>query len=242
MRRRLILQAAVLLSAALPLLAQPGSSPRFVAPPGDETRDAAAGIDRAVQALTSGHATPSSVLSDPQYLPFHKWPRFRAAIRDHATREPLTIVTPAEPGPRLVLKGTVLDHGGKPTAGALVYVYQTSAKGWYSDEAAHVAAPAGDEHHARLFGYVLCDPQGRFEVRTIRPAGYPESTLPAHIHVEIGPGNDDSRKAITEVQFADDPRLTPEVRRLSLQAGFVITKVKRAASGQEAVVELRTAQ
>jgi len=30
-----------------------------------------------------------------------------------------------------------------------MYFYQTSAKGWYSDRAAHVKAVAGDAKHAR---------------------------------------------------------------------------------------------
>jgi protocatechuate 3,4-dioxygenase beta subunit len=27
--------------------------------------------------------------------------------------------------------------------------------------------------------------EGRFELRAIRPSGYPDSDLPAHIHIEI---------------------------------------------------------
>jgi protocatechuate 3,4-dioxygenase beta subunit len=97
----------------------------------------------------------------------------------------LTIVTPKEPGQALTIRGRVADRDGRAIKGAQVYVYQTSAKGWYSDRAAHVAAKEGDRKHARLFGYLVSDESGRFQVRTIQPGGYPDSGLPAHIHVEI---------------------------------------------------------
>jgi hypothetical protein len=243
MRRRLFLPWAALAIAAIPWLAHAQTPARFVAPPGEETREVAAAIDQVSQALKSGRATTSGILGDPKYLPLHPWPRFRLALRDHATQGPLTIVTPGEPGQRLTLKGTVLDRGGRPLAGARVYVYQTSAKGWYSDAGGHFSGFSGDEQHARLFGYALSDQHGRFEVRTIRPAGYPESTLPAHIHVEIGSGGGDSRTLITEVLFADDPRLTPDARRRSVQEGAVICDAKRGSDGhEEAVVEFRTSR
>jgi protocatechuate 3,4-dioxygenase beta subunit len=72
-------------------------------------------------------------------------------------------------------------------------------------------------------------------VKTIRPAGYPESSLPAHIHVEIGSPGMTSGVKITEAQFADDPRLTAEARRRSQQEGFVICDVARKPDGGEEI-------
>lgn len=213
---------------------------RFVPPPGEETREIAAAIDQVIEALKSGRATPSAILSNAKYMPLHDWPRFRQAIRDHATRDALTIVTPEEPGTRLTLKGSVIDQSGNPLAGARVYVYQTSAKGWYSDRAAHVSGNSGDQKHARLFGYVIADTQGTFEVKTIRPAGYPQSTLPAHIHVEVKSAPEDNRALVTEVQFSDDPRLTPEARQRSERERFLICDVKRSDGGEEVTARLRT--
>jgi protocatechuate 3,4-dioxygenase beta subunit len=43
----------------------------------------------------------------------------------------------------------------------------------------------GDRRHARLFGYLRTDENGKFEFSTVKPKGYPNSTLPAHIHIEI---------------------------------------------------------
>lgn len=227
---------AILLLAASP--ADDGT--RFVAPPQEEAPAIAAAIDRVAEALRAGRAKPSDVLSDPAHLPLHEWPRFRQALRDHAATGLLTMVTPDEPGTPLTLKGTVVDGRGDALR-ARVYLYQTSAKGWYSDRAAHVSGGSGDQRHARLFGYVLSDEKGRFEVKTIRPAGYPESSLPAHIHVEIESLAGPRQTRVTEVLFADDPRLTPATRERSLREGFVICDVTRGDGGEEvvAVFEMR---
>lgn len=232
--------AAAKNALALQAPAESEAFTQFVPPPGEEAQEIAAAINQVIEALKSARATPSAILSDSKYMPLHAWPRFRQAIRDHATREVLTIVTSEESGTRLTLKGSVVDQGDNPLAGARVYVYQTSAKGWYSDQAAHVSGNSGDQRHARLFGYVIADPQGKFEVKTIRPAGYPQSTLPAHIHVEIKSGMEDNRALITEVQFSDDPRLTPEARQRSERERFLICDVKRSEGGEEVTARLRT--
>src|SRR4030095_14267893 len=109
----------------------------------------------------------SAVLADPARLDLHEWPRFRDAIRQNPARGTLMMVTPDEPGPRLVVTGSVRTADGKPAAGALLYLYQTSARGWYSDRAAHYRANSGDTRHARLFGYVRTGDDGRDAVRTI---------------------------------------------------------------------------
>lgn len=213
---------------------QGDAAARFVAPPQEETPEIAAAIDRVTEALKAGRAKPSDILSNPEHMALHPWPRFRQAIRDHAVAGPLTIVTPGEPGTPLTLEATVLDSAGKPVK-AWVYLYQTSAKGWYSDQAAHVSGNSGDQRYARLFGYLLTDEQGRFELKTIRPAGYPGSDLPAHIHVEIESLAEPRRGKVTEVLFVDDPRLTPAARERGLREGFVICEVARDPGGREEV-------
>ena len=156
---------------------------RFTQPPGEETDAARRSIDRARTALQSG-STVTSILTDPSFQPFHEWPRFRSLIRREGRSSLVTIVTRGEPGTPLVVNGRVLDGKDRPVPRGRIYVYQTSARGWYSDRAAHISGNEGDRKHARLFGYLTTDAEGRFEVRTIRPAGYPGSDLPAHIHVE----------------------------------------------------------
>lgn len=216
------------------LLNQSGDT-KFVAPPQAETAEVAAAVDKVAQLLKSGRADTSAILSNPDYISLHQWPRFRLAIRDHASRNVLLMTAPNEAGTRLRFRGTVLDSSGAGVP-ARIYVYQTSAKGWYSDKAAHVSGNSGDRRYARLFGYVLSSDNGQFEVKTIRPAGYPDSSLPAHIHVEIEtlakPGE---MMMITEAQFADDPRLTADARRRSQQERFVICDVVRKPDGSEEI-------
>ena len=199
---------------------------KFTAPPGQETDAVTKLIDSAVAALRAGKSV-SDILTDPAFLPAHEWPRFRKLIRESANSSHATIVTPNEPGEPLAVSARVVDREDRPLAGALVYVYQTSLKGWYSDRAAHYSANEGDRKFARLFGYLITDSRGAFTLRTIRPAGYPDSDLPAHIHVEIMSPNQPAIGVATEIRFDDDPRLTADWRKRSQQEGFVITKVRK---------------
>ena len=208
------------------------NEPRFTTPPGVETPEVKKLIDKAEASLRSGDTTASSLLTNPEYMPAHEWPRFRQLIRAQATANQLTVVTAQEPGDPLVVTGTIRDKQGAPLKGALIYFYQTSGKGWYSDNAAHISGNSGDQKHARLFGYLNTNQNGQYEFRTIRPAGYPNSNLPAHIHIEIAVPGGEPHTFISEILFADDPRLSSDVRERSLREGLVIFPVTRATNGE----------
>jgi protocatechuate 3,4-dioxygenase beta subunit len=211
-----------------------GKQTRFVAPPGEETAAAKQSIDQAQTELRSGKST-TDILTDSGYLAVHQWPRFRALIHNSAQSPKATIVTPTEPGVPLVVFGRVVDGSRQPVQAAIVYVYQTSSKGWYSDRAAHVKAHEGDRRHARLFGYMKTDSSGRFALHTIRPGGYADADLPAHIHVEVEGRDNRGGGLVTEIQFDDDTRLTAEWRRRSQQERFVIARVEKDAQGRQQV-------
>ncbi len=215
--------------------AQPESGTRFTPPPGEETPAIRELIDRA-QAALAAKRTVSALLADESFMPAHAYPRFRSLIREKAPTGTVTLVPTSEPGQRLHVRGTVSDAAGRPLPGALLYVYHTSNKGWYSDKAAHISGNSGDTSYARLFAYLRTDAAGRYELHTIRPAGYPASDLPAHIHVELKAAGDPPRVRVTEIQFDDDPRLTPRWRERSRQEGAVIVPVKREAGGTQSVV------
>jgi protocatechuate 3,4-dioxygenase beta subunit len=119
----------------------------------------------------------------------------------------LTLVPAGEPGQPLVLTASVVGASGRPVAGARVHAYQTDATGVYTRERAM------DEPHARLAGWVTADSAGRFELRTIRPGGYPKPLhlgdrdrhIPAHIHLDVtAPGHAERR---FQAVFADDTLL-----------------------------------
>jgi len=209
----------------------------FTEAPASECAAVAVLIDRAKADLAAGR-TPSDLLSDSRWMPAHEHPRFRELIRAAAQAAPLSIVAAGEPGDRLVVRGVVRTPAGEPAPGVLMYVYQTSARGWYSDRAAHYSSGEGDTGHARLFGYLRTDRSGRYEIRTIRPASYPRSDLPAHIHVHLEPAGA-GRPRITEILFDDDPLLTAARRREGIDVGFAICKPKAAGDGRlEAQVDL----
>lgn len=108
-----------------------------------------------------------------------------------------------EPGERLVVRGRVLSSSGAPVEGASVFAYQTDAKGIYSDVG---------NRRPRLRGYARTDASGRFELRTIRPASYPDSRVQQHIHFHLAAGNDGTSETVGEIVFDDDPLLGDRMR------------------------------
>lgn len=176
-------------------------------PPGGASAEDSELMARARAALESGKADVSAVLCDAAYAGLHPRTEFRDLISKHAKAGPLTLCGKDEPGTRMELTLRVKGSDGNPCTNALVYIYHTSEKGWYAADGAHVRANSGDWKHARLFGYGRTDDKGELVVRTIRPAGYPNSELPAHFHVQIESGQ---ASGGGEVRFKDDPRMTPE--------------------------------
>jgi protocatechuate 3,4-dioxygenase beta subunit len=166
-------------------------------------------IDRAELALAEGTADASALLSDPKFLPAHAWPRFRQLIKSHAPSTPMTLIVPEEPGKRIRVRVRLVEPDGAPSVGALVYFYHTDQGGDYGPNPADVP-PGRDNDSARLFGYAKSNSDGAIEFLTIRPGGYPETTIPEHIHLRIW--CPDKRVFGGEIQFADDPRINQAAR------------------------------
>lgn len=178
-------------------------------------------IDHIGTKLQKNETTISKVLSDTAYMPLHSLTSFREMIKQNAKPERIKLNSNAEPGTKIIIKGSVVNRSGKPMAGKLVYVYQTSSEGWNSDTAPHISKNEGDRKHARLFGYFKTDFSGAFEFETVKPKGYPNSSLPAHIHIEISL---DDGNFISELLFDDDPRLVGDIRTRSIEEQFYIAK------------------
>ena len=185
-------------------------------------QDQPAQLKSVEQKLSAGESGISDVLSGKAFLPLHSLTSFREIIKKYAKPGKINMVSADEPGTGITVKVLVTDVAGNPQGNALVYVYHTSDKDWYSDTAAHIQMNEGDRRHARLFGYGRTNGDGRFELATIKPQGYPQSTLPAHIHVEVTTKN--AKSLVSELLFDDDPRLVGETRSRSLNEGFVISK------------------
>jgi len=212
--------------------AQQMNQPKFTPPPTNESAETKLLIDKAQSLLETKRATTTDLLTDQTYMALHEYPRFRELVKKYAVTGKTAIVTENEVGEALIISGTIKDKSGKPADGAVIYFYQTSALGWYSDKAYHISGMEGDHRHARLFGYLRTGKNGHYEFRTIKPSGYPGSELPAHIHlfVEAGTGAE-THTLGSEIQFEDDLRLTPTMRERSRQEGALIRPAKRDANG-----------
>lgn len=180
-------------------------------------------IQQIENSLSAEKLSVSEILADEKYMYLHSKTEFRNLIKKYAPIGKITVVTAAEPGKKIKVKCNVTDKEQKPFTGALVYIYQTSAKGWYADTAAHILINEGDMRHARLFGYVITDSNGNFEAETIQPSGYPKSDLPAHIHVAMWKSEKYVPGVPGELLFDDDERLTPERKLRAIAEGFLIS-------------------
>jgi protocatechuate 3,4-dioxygenase beta subunit len=160
-----------------------------------------------------------------------------AALVVLAAASVLRVAEPQEPGEPLHIVGIVTDRAGRPVAGAALHVYQADAAGRYtSDEPM-------DERHARLSGRLTTSADGRFEILTIRPGGYPKTLslggrdrhIPAHIHIDVAAAGHPERHA--QVVFDDDPLLRDPywIDWVTNLRQPVVSVVKR---GHESVAEL----
>lgn len=139
-------------------------------------------------------------------------------------------VAPAdEPGTRMTIDGIVTTASGTPAAGIVIYAYQTDAKGLYPSAPGLRGAAA---RHGRLRGWARTDAQGRYRFLTIRPAGYPNTDIPEHVHLHvIEPGR--CTYYIDDIVFEDDPRLTPRQRAAHDRGrgGSGVVRPSREANG-----------
>lgn len=134
-----------------------------------------------------------------------------------------------EPGEPLVLEGVVRRSDGRtPAPGVIIYLHQTNAQGLYAN------GNNEDEwsrRHGRLRGWAVTDATGRYRFRSIKPAPYPDLTMPAHIHLMIG-------EAGRRPYYADDVVFDGEFRvdaayraNQELRGGSGIVKLTRDAAG-----------
>ena len=121
-------------------------------------------------------------------------------------------------GAPLTVRGSVRDVSGRPIPGAVVDVWQASPVGLYENQ-----DPSQPEHNLR--GRFETDAEGRFQFRTVKPAGYPVPTdgpcgellraqrrhpyRPAHIHFMIS--RDGYRTLVTQVFDNADAAIESDV-------------------------------
>lgn len=153
-----------------------------------------------------------------------------APAKDSAAAAPrpsrIVIAERQEPGPRLLMRGTVYDKDGQPAPGVRLFLYHTDAEGFYS-------RPVSDPRRARLRGTVWTDARGLYEFDTVKPGHYAGgSPPPMHIHVHMEPpGLPDHW--VESFYFEGDPQLPSDIaaRARGLERFTHVVALAPGASG-----------
>lgn len=138
-------------------------------------------------------------------------------------------VARGEPGEPLIIEGVVRQPDRKtPASGVIVYLHQTNREGLYANG---TGENEWSRRHGRLRAWALTDPEGRYRFRTIKPAPYPDMTMPAHIHLMIG---ERGRRPyyVDDVVFADEFKVDASYRASQeLRGGSGIVTLARDGDG-----------
>ncbi|HEY5318020.1 MAG TPA: protocatechuate 3,4-dioxygenase subunit beta [Solirubrobacteraceae bacterium] len=110
-------------------------------------------------------------------------------------------------GERILVRGRVLDAGGRPLRRTLVEVWQANAAGRYRHVVDQWDAPLDPNFSGA--GRCLTDDDGRYEFLTVRPGAYPwrnhpNAWRPAHIHFSLL-GRAFAQRLVTQMYFPGDP-------------------------------------
>ncbi len=143
-----------------------------------------------------------------------------------------------EPGEPMHISGTVYGPDGRtPAKGILVYAYHTDVTGLYTPAA---DATGNGRRHGHIRGWMRTGADGRYEFRSIRPASYPNSTIPQHVHMTVS-GADYPEYWLDSIWFEGDPFITDRERRsLTGRGGFQpIIRLERTAGGWRGTRDIR---
>ena len=111
--------------------------------------------------------------------------------------------------PKLKVYGTVYKKDGKtPAENVIVYIYHTNRKGIYETKGNETG---WGKRHGFIRGWTKTDKDGKYAFYTFRPASYPNTTIPQHIHVTIKEPNKNPY-FIDDFHFVDDPNLTSSIK------------------------------
>lgn len=134
-----------------------------------------------------------------------------------------------EKGIKLAVNGIVYNADGvTPAAGVILYIYHTDQTGEYPRKGGETGWA---RRHGYLRGWMKTNEKGEYKFFTLKPASYPNSKIPAHIHITIKePGRNEYY--IDDYLFDDDTFLSQEERsRQPGRAGNGILKAVEVEKG-----------
>lgn len=132
----------------------------------------------------------------------------------------------SETGERLVITGEVHHADGRPAGGVTLYLYQTNDAGVYPRRGNETG---NGVRHGYLRGWLRTDERGRYEIETIRPGSYPDSTQAAHIHVTVLDAG--AEYSLHDFVFDGDPHLASHLANARDIGGSGVVTLARDAAG-----------
>ncbi len=99
--------------------------------------------------------------------------------------------------------GRVVNAQGQPVQGARVEIWQANTHGRYTHPSDTNPAPLDPNFEG--FAVLTTDAEGRYRIKTIKPAGYPagpDRMRPPHIHFDV---TGKSNRLVTQMYFAGEP-------------------------------------
>ena len=141
--------------------------------------------------------------------------------------EVVIIAGEKEQGERLNLSGRVYKEDGvTPYKNVIMYFYHTDSKGVYSKTGNETGVR---KWQGRLHGWCKTNADGKYEIQTIRPASYPGTTGPAHIHCVIKLPTGQEPFYVQDFVFDDDPFVDEQFRAKAKQGaghGVIVKLLK----------------
>ena len=129
-----------------------------------------------------------------------------------------------EPGPKMEISGIVYQRDGKtPAKDVVLYVYHTDQTGRYTPRP---NAKGWEKRNGRIRAWIKTDQRGFYKFYTLKPGHYPNTNIPAHIHIIIKEP-DKNEYYIDEYLFQGDSFLTPsEISRQEKRGGSGIISLE----------------